>query len=108
MYKVFSLISKFYRDNMIESPLELTLLMVIIAPIFHSITYFIVGLFYDSTRHHRIVGSAFYLIFFIVHIKLLSLFIEYESNLLIPAAITFTYIILVVKINQLWNSLFDY
>jgi len=108
MYKVISLISKYYRDNVIENPLEYSILLIFIAPLFHLITYKTTGLFYDNSKHLKSFGSFLYLVFFIMNTKVISLYFEYQEKLIIPICVTILYAVLIVRINDIWNRIFYY
>lgn len=76
MYHIISSFSSLYRLFFIPNPFEplpgAIIINIIIAPLLHFFTYFIVGLFYDSGSE-PVIGSFLYLIFFIIHVYLLKL-----------------------------------
>lgn len=104
MYRLISLMSYYYRNVVMENPLEAMLIMAVFGSAFQAITYKVAGLFYDSTRQYRAVGSMLYLFFFCVHSRLLLFYLDFKSQLIIPILAIIMYACILFKASQLYNK----
>lgn len=106
MYKIMALISmlvrQFYMPNPFEPRTDALLLNIIAEPIIHTITFGVVGIFYDRGSAPAL-GSFLYLLFYFVHTGLLMLIGYFQWAKIAIIIILALYIFLLIIIKNVMN-----
>lgn len=95
MYRIIKVLSSFVRIFLLPNPfgsLEYGFLVNLLAePILHIITFWVVGLFYN-TGSVPAFGSFLYLLFYVIHIGLLMLWSYFNLNVIVLVLVVVVYL----------------
>ncbi len=123
MYKIIALISEFIRLFILPNPftpldrsqpivigsvafpITSVLANYIAAPVLHTLTYAVVGIYYSKDEHGPAKGSFLYLLFYCIHVGMLYLMSIFGFEISVVILIIATYIALHIAINSIKNKL---
>lgn len=89
----------------ITIPVGADLLNWFIAPILHSVTFVVVGMYYRRGENNPLMGSLLYFVFYCIHTAMIYAMSDFNFSKMSMFAIAVVYIFIHIGINAIRNKL---